>query len=1049
MPLSDTLKSIAKALRRIHCFTTVSKAVSCLSFFFLALSVLNMVNPLMETTCAVLGWIAIAIAILYIIKDLQISNNHLTVHSLAMDVEHAHPELMDSFICAVELEAKSEPLRPMEAGLLADVHRRVQSTFILKDTFHERLRLAKPLMWGLAAVVFTVGAIHTSAARKWFHANRNAFTFAKTTENEYPRHSDVQIAVSANRWEQDIWIDVVDGDGAAQRYPMHRSEEDDASSFVFYDVQNAVRYRVGSPSLRSKWFSFNIFDPPEITSLTITVTPPAYTGKPVAIYTDLQDFAVIEGSVIAIDVTSSVEATQAIVTKSEKQPLDIHSFILKETDDLRIVLTDNDGHQKMTPWFRVTVEPDLQPVLEQRQPTGDIKIHSYDSVRLDASASDDFGLNTFGLQFTINGVQRQIVHFNEHKDGTPWQTTWDHNALWDIPAMKLKDGDMLSCVFFVEDNREPTHQTVRGEVFFITVEPDENEIEADGADSGDQKRTSVADLIVEAKRLLRLTWDTLSLQPQDRARQTDELQRGLSDLQLEIARHENKLKEELRKTILDANKSDDGNSETDDDDPSKFTQVTLPEPFNTLFAAAIKAEDAAARLAKDTLLEESAIPQERALTHLVKIENELLRNAMKSKKSKEGKEGKGEQKPQDKQEKNENKSEDYQNQQQTDIAKQLEEAAELLRRQIAKQEGINASATAQDAVASGLADKQQELGHDTEDLEKTLRPIKEAAMAREAIARAAAEMKHGAEALRKQDLRTGAIHGGRAHAAQMEALRVIEDAIQAAAANQLRRLGEEARDLSKRQMDAAEQSGEFKKQQEPVSQQDTKQARQQQQDLKAQAEQLRKAMQATAEQLDDMYPEVAKELRESVRNMDERKILAAQQRALNALLYKRFDRAEKEQTDASNLLAALAMELDSAAGKMPNMTAQELREALQKLQQQARQTAQNMENEGQQASDRMEQLRQQVEQNLQKLGEKLKDNRLNELSDNMSLPFNGESPSEAGQFILRNLQQATQILAEHLQRLTMEKKRELSRSQLAPPLKYRRLVEDYFKQMSK
>ena len=93
--------------------------------------------------------------------------------------------------------------------------------------------------------------------------------------------------------------------------------------------------------------------------------------------------------------------------------------------------------------------------------------------------------------------------------------------------------------------------------------------------------------------------------------------------------------------------------------------------------------------------------------------------------------------------------------------------------------------------------------------------------------------------------------------------------------------------------------------------------------------------------------------------------------------------------------------------------------------------------------------RQQVEQNLQKLGEKLKDNRLNELSDNMSLPFNGESPSEAGQFILRNLQQATQILAEHLQRLTMEKKRELSRSQLAPPLKYRRLVEDYFKQMSK
>ena len=1060
MPLSDTLKSIAKSLRRIHCFTTVSKAVSCLSLFFLALSVLNMANPLTETTCAIFGWFAVAIAILYIIKDLRISSNHLNIHSLAMDVEKAHPELMDSFICAVELEAKldSEPLRPMEAGLLADVHRRIQSTFILKDTFHERLRLAKPLVWGVAAVVFTVGAIHTPAARKWMHANRNAFTFAKTTESEYPRHSDVQIAVNANRWEQALWIDVVDGDGNRQRYPMHRSEEDDASSFIFYDVQNAVRYRVGSPSLRSKWFTFNIFDPPEITSLTITVTPPAYTGKSAATYTDLQDFAVIEGSVIAIDVKSSVEATQAIVTKSEKQSLDIHSFILKETDDLRIVLTDNDGHQKMTPWFRVTVEPDLQPVLEQRQPTGDIKIHSFDSVRLDASASDDFGLNTFGLQFTINGVQRQVVLFNEHKDGTPWQTTWDHNALWDIPAMKLKDGDMLSCAFFVKDNREPTHQTVRGEVFFITVEPDEDEIEADGADGGDQKRTSVADLIVEAKRLLRLTWDTLSLAPQDRARQTDELQRGLPDLQLEIARRENKLKQELRKMIMDADKTDGEKTEDDgatpspaeeSEDESEFIQTSLPEPFNSLFAAAVKAEDAAARLAKDSLLEESAIPQERALTHLVKIENELLRNAMKSKKSKEGKEGKGEQQKQEKQEKSADNKENNQKQQQASNTKQLEEAAELLRRQIAKQEAINASANAQDASASGLADKQQQLGQDTADLEKTLRPLKEAAEAREAVARAAAEMAHGAEAFRKQDTRTGAVHGGRAHTAQMEALRVMEDAIQAAAANQLRRLGEQARDLSQRQMDAADKSGEFKKQQTPVTQQDAKQARQQQQELKEQAEQLRQSLQETADQLDETYPDIAKELRDSVRNMDERKILAAQQRALNALLYKRFDRAEKEQTDASNLLAALAMELDATAGKMPNMTAQELREALQKLQQQARQTAQNMEGEGQQAGDKMEQLRQQAEQNLQKLGEKLKDNRLNELSQNMSLPFNGESPSEAGQFILRNLQQAAEILAEHLQRLTMEKKRELSRSQLAPPLKYRRLVEDYFKQMSK
>ena len=61
----------------------------------------------------------------------------------------------------------------------------------------------------------------------------------------------------------------------------------------------------------------------------------------------------------------------------------------------------------------------------------------------------------------------------------------------------------------------------------------------------------------------------------------------------------------------------------------------------------------------------------------------------------------------------------------------------------------------------------------------------------------------------------------------------------------------------------------------------------------------------------------------------------------------------------------------------------------------------------------------------------------------------GETPSEAGQVILGNLQKAAGVLAEHLQRLTMERKRDLARSRLAPPLKYRRLVEDYFRQMSR
>ncbi|MCR4575414.1 MAG: hypothetical protein K5787_16765 [Lentisphaeria bacterium] len=1049
MPLTETLKTIVGALRRRRLFASVSKALSCLSLFFLLLNIVNAIVPLTESFCAIVGYLAIACAVVYLAKNVLSPKNRLSVQTLALEMEKAHPEFMDSFICAVELETKAEsaPLRPLEVDLLDDVRRRVHDASIVEETFKKSLNPFPVILYGFLAVCLTIAAVHAPATHKWFHANRNPFTFTKATLDEYPRHGDIQLVVHANRWEQDLWIEIIDADGSKQHHPMHPMNDENASAFVFYDVRQPVRYRVGSPSLRSKWFSFSVFDPPEITSLSITVTPPAYTGAKVATFTELQDFSIIEGSVVNIELKTSVKATQVIERKNHKEELDIRSFMLKETDDLRIVLTDDHGRQQMTPWFHVSVEPDLLPVLEQRQPTSDIKIKSFDFVRLDASASDDFGLQSFGLQFTKNGTERQTVLFHEHKDGTPRETTWDHNAQWNVPALKLQDGDMLSCFFFVEDNREPNHQMVRGEVFFITVQPDEDEIEADGNGGGDSQKTSVADLIAESKRLLRLTWDTLSLPSQSRERQTDELQRGLVDLQLEIVRRENKLKEELMKLVIP--EKQEGDDETPSEDEPNYSHLSLPEPFNSLFQAAEKAEDASVRLVKDRLLDESSVTQERALTSLVKIENELLRNAMKSKKGEEGQNGKGEQKPQDKKQDSADKKENEQNrQQQAEVSKQLEEAAELLRRQIVKQEAINASASSQDAVATGLADKQVQLGQDTAALEKMLRPLQEAASAREAIAQAAAEMQHGANAFQRNDIRTGAIHGNRAHTAQLDALQSLEDAIQAATAKQLQKLGEKARELSGRQNDAAGQSADFQ-QQQSVPQEAAKEARQRQQQLKDETEQLRKSLQETAEQFDEKHPDIARALRESIRNMDERKILAAQQRAANALLYRRFDRAEKEQTDASNLLSALAMELDSASEMLPKMTAQELREALEKIQEQARQTAQNMNGEGQQATDRLNQLRQQAEQNLQKLGEKLKDNRLNQLSDNMSLPFNGETPSEAGQTILRNLQTASQILAEHLEKLTMEKRHELSRSQLAPPLKYRRQVEDYFKQMSK
>jgi hypothetical protein len=1048
--LGTRLAALRRALLWRGIFANALWALGVLTALSLLLACLDWRFVLSEGQAALALCLAAAAALLALIfGHLRALLRAPSAYQLALIVEKERPELMDAFVCAVGLEKLERPLRSIEQDLLADMQGRFLADEPFWHEFRQRHLRLRQLLTQLVVLLFLLPLASNS---RWLQKARYGLLDAihgqhsgihlQPGDQELPRHSDLAIHAELLRWEQKAWIEYRESeDGELYRSPMTATPEG-SMLFTFYDLASDVHYRVSTPALRSRWHRLSVFDPPRCLKLRLTTRPLPYTRRPVQEFDAFQDFKLVSGESFLLQARIP-QGCQAELRSGEqglplipKQDADKDSEdgdegsvwelsqLVQDSAHFQLVLTDALGRQGREAPFTVTAEPDLPPIVELRQPTLDSQVKPGDAMRLELFAGDDFGLSRLSLHYSINGGERQQVLLRQaEEDATteddPPQLEWHYSELWDLPALELKDGDLLTCYVVASDNRQPNPQQGRTEIFFVVVRPEADSIDGEG--QGQEQKADISDLLAEAKRLLRLSWDATQQIDAERERSERELLRDLKQLELDLRSRFHAMQEEA--------------------------QGMMGEPFITLFNRASDELNEAAKMLERKLLDESIAPQERALAALTHIENEMLKNAVRSKKAQSG-EDQGENE-QDDQESTQNKQEQAQHDQaQQDKIDRLKKQREALQRLIGRQEEINRDGTRSDASAPALANKQALLHDDTGDLRRELQALSESKNAAAALHRAMREMKQGSQAYAEEDLRDGGIRGTRALAALVSALRTLEDALRNASANQIAQLAQRAEQLSQEQQSAAQASAEAAAQKPEAEA--AKALREQQSELKQRSEELAQAIGRAADGLQDDYPEAAKALRSAAEQSRQHEISAQQQRAINALLYQRYERARKDQTDAANYLQALAMELQNAAAQLPPIGEHDLRDALQQLGEQSERVSQAMQDKNQpRASQRIEQARQDAADLLQRLADASKDGRLQQLSDELRLPTGESSPSAAGAESIARFRAAAAVLTQHLEKLLVERKLNIRRQLSPPPAKYQRLVEEYFKNLGR
>jgi len=447
-------------------------------------------------------------------------SKRLTRQDIALKVESEVPELMDSYICALEIEEKGGPQSRIEEALTRSVKQRFVSGEISSLVTPKYLRT--PLLFTL----FTFcGILLLSAFGSGF--SQNAMNHAKSQSSpilagievkpgnvRVPRGEDLTIEATIKRGEQAAQLEYkFDGEWLQQEM----IEEGGKFSATLYGVAEDGQYRIITPNVKSEAYEIVTFLKPQFKALQIKVNPPEYTGKKPFIVKDIRDVAVPAGSAIDFTVSANkkviayfVEGEERTAFSDQAYVKQSFSLIAEKSIEYTLVLQDSEKNEVKSKTVKLNVVDDMPPHLEVIKPGKDTRKSRFDILDVEVNAIDDYGLATVDLHLEYSFGTRE--KFKIFKNITK-KAVREKNSLYslELKELGLKEGDVIAYYFSASDNHQPIPQVSRSKIFFLEIRPDKSTLqdeEKKEQEGEQQKKFKVTDLINDQKDLSRKIIDT-------------------------------------------------------------------------------------------------------------------------------------------------------------------------------------------------------------------------------------------------------------------------------------------------------------------------------------------------------------------------------------------------------------------------------------------------------------------------------------------------------------------------------------------------------------
>ncbi len=231
--------------------------------------------------------------------------------------------------------------------------------------------------------------------------------------------------------------------GPEERVPMDAIGSGRFSA-VIQDLQKSFQYRAVAGSFSSPSYTIEAIDPPEIGNLKLTLYPPHYTGLPAQTLLG-GNVEGMRGSTIRLEAASTKDLVKGkiLIDEGKEVPLKINgrtlqgNLVLFQSQRYQILVEDTLGFRNAPISYEIRVRPDGFPVVEILKPAEDLEVNGDETLPLEFSGRDDFGVQEVNLAIRIGDRQEKLPILKEGNKRLIARERFN----WELGKLGLREGE--------------------------------------------------------------------------------------------------------------------------------------------------------------------------------------------------------------------------------------------------------------------------------------------------------------------------------------------------------------------------------------------------------------------------------------------------------------------------------------------------------------------------------------------------------------------------------------------------------------------------------
>ena len=439
-------------------------------------------------------------------------------------LENDHPELRHLLSAAAEQKPNptSGEFRYLQLRVINEVLQHPRRILWKQNLNAEMAAAGKKCLASVGGLVILLLALQHGPLRAHSPSASRQAEGITVTPGDTEVERGTSLVISA-RFGHDVPAEatlvLVSASGKTRYIPLERHLADPVFGGSLSEVSEAGIYHIEYAGGKTRDYKISVFDYPALVRADAHLRYPDYTHLTNRTIPDTLRVSAIEGTHLTYELQLNKTVTRAQLVGRERtlelqltnnSVAMLNAFELTNSGRYSLALRDAQGRTNKFPSdFMLVALTNRPPDLKLVFPHGDQRVSKLEEIQLQAEATGEFGLEKYGVGYTVAGKDPQFVELGQAAPGGQ-----KRSFKYLLPLEKLNvEEDQVVAYFVWADDVGPDEKVRRtfSDIFFAEVRSFEEIFRPDqsgsaGNESGGQQGNPGTQLAQMQKEIIIATW---------------------------------------------------------------------------------------------------------------------------------------------------------------------------------------------------------------------------------------------------------------------------------------------------------------------------------------------------------------------------------------------------------------------------------------------------------------------------------------------------------------------------------------------------------------